>query len=143
MLSVVPAFLAFAVIPFGPVVDVPFTDDMTTPLQPDGHAGGGAVRARGRLDRHLRHRARRLVERVDVLLLGGLRSSAQMISYEVAMGLALVAVFLYAGSMSTSAIVEAQERLWFGLILIPSFVIYVIAMVGDQPRPLRPPRGRG
>ena len=35
-------------------------------------------------------------------LLGGLRSSAQMISYEVAMGLALVAVFLYAGSMSTS-----------------------------------------
>ena len=42
-------------------------------------------------------------------LLGGLRSSAQMISYEVAMGLALVAVFLYAGSMSTSEIVAAQE----------------------------------
>ena len=42
-------------------------------------------------------------------LLGGLRSSAQMISYEVAMGLALVAVFLYAGSMSTSEIVAAQD----------------------------------
>ena len=52
-------------------------------------------------------------------LLGGLRSSAQMISYEVAMGLALVAVFLYAGSMSTSEIVAAQDRLWFGLILAP------------------------
>ena len=52
-------------------------------------------------------------------LLGGLRSSAQMISYEVAMGLALVAVFLYAGSMSTSEIVASQARLWFGLSLLP------------------------
>jgi len=67
-------------------------------------------------------------------LLGGLRSSAQMISYEVAMGLALVAVFLYAGSMSTSEIVEAQSDLWFGLILAPSFVIYCIAMVGETNR---------
>ena len=57
-----------------------------------------------------------------------------MISYEVAMGLALVAVFLYAGSMSTSEIVEAQDDLWFGLILMPSFVIYVIAMVGETNR---------
>ena len=67
-------------------------------------------------------------------LLGGLRSSAQMISYEVAMGLALVAVFLYAGSMSTSEIVAAQDKLWFGLILLPSFVIYMIAMVGETNR---------
>ena len=67
-------------------------------------------------------------------LLGGLRSSAQMISYEVAMGLSLVAVFLYAGSMSTSEIVDAQDRLWFGLNLFPSFVIYVISMVGETNR---------
>ena len=67
-------------------------------------------------------------------LLGGLRSSAQMISYEVAMGLALVAVFLYAGSLSTSEIVAAQDDLWFGLILLPSFVIYVISMVGETNR---------
>jgi NADH-quinone oxidoreductase subunit H len=57
-----------------------------------------------------------------------------MISYEVAMGLALVAVFLYAGSMSTSEIVEAQDNLWFGLILVPSFAIYCIAMVGETNR---------
>ena len=50
------------------------------------------------------------------------------------MGLALVAVFLYAGSMSTSEIVAAQDDLWFGLILLPSFVIYVIAMVGETNR---------
>ena len=41
-------------------------------------------------------------------LLGGLRSSAQVISYEIAMGLSFVAVFLFAGSMSTSEIVAAQ-----------------------------------
>ncbi|MFZ0325140.1 MAG: NADH-quinone oxidoreductase subunit H, partial [Actinomycetes bacterium] len=67
-------------------------------------------------------------------LLGGLRSSAQMISYEVAMGLALVAVFLYAGSMSTSEIVAAQDKFWYGLILAPSFVIYLISMVGETNR---------
>ena len=67
-------------------------------------------------------------------LLGGLRSSAQMISYEVAMGLALVAVFLYAGSMSTSEIVDAQNDVWFAFTLIPSFVIYVIAMIGETNR---------
>ena len=43
-------------------------------------------------------------------LLGGLRSTAQVISYEIAMGLSLVAVFLYAGSMSTSQIVAAQQH---------------------------------
>jgi NADH-quinone oxidoreductase subunit H len=57
-----------------------------------------------------------------------------MISYEVAMGLALVAVFLYSGSLSTSGIVDAQQRLWFAVNLFPSFVIYVIAMVGETNR---------
>jgi NADH-quinone oxidoreductase subunit H len=79
-------------------------------------------------------------------LLGGLRSSAQMISYEVAMGLALVAVFLYTGSMSTHDIVEAQASAmmpfglnigfqnWNWFVLLPSFVIYVISMVGETNR---------
>ena len=79
-------------------------------------------------------------------LLGGLRSSAQMISYEVAMGLSLVAVFMMANSMSTSQIVAAQtQRLnifgvntgipgWYALLLIPSFVIYVISMLGESNR---------
>jgi NADH-quinone oxidoreductase subunit H len=67
-------------------------------------------------------------------LLGALRSSAQIISYEVAMGLSLVAVFLYAGSMSTSGIVAAQRHLWFGVILLPSFAIYIISMVGETNR---------
>ncbi|MFM2159847.1 MAG: hypothetical protein RLY39_378 [Actinomycetota bacterium] len=67
-------------------------------------------------------------------LLGGLRSSAQVISYEVAMGLSLVAVFIYAGSMSTAEIVTAQNQWWFCVTLFPSFVIYAISMVGETNR---------
>jgi NADH-quinone oxidoreductase subunit H len=67
-------------------------------------------------------------------LLGGLRSSAQVISYEVAMGLSLVAVFIYAGSMSTAEIVSAQNQWWFCVTLFPSFVIYAISMVGETNR---------
>ena len=67
-------------------------------------------------------------------LLGGLRSSAQVISYEIALGLSLVAVFIYAGSMSTSDIVAAQDKWWFAVVLFPSFVIYAISMVGETNR---------
>jgi len=67
-------------------------------------------------------------------LLGGLRSSAQVISYEVAMGLSLVAVFIYSGSMSTADIVAAQHQWWFCVTLFPSFVIYAISMVGETNR---------
>ncbi len=67
-------------------------------------------------------------------LLGGLRSSAQVISYEVAMGLSLVAVFIYSGSMSTSDIVAAQHKWWYAVVLFPSFVIYAISMVGETNR---------
>ena len=68
-------------------------------------------------------------------LLGGLRSAAQVISYEVAMGLSLVAVFIYAGSMSTGDIVESQQQhTWYVISLLPSFIIYAIAMVGETNR---------
>ena len=68
-------------------------------------------------------------------LLGGLRSSAQVVSYEIAMGLSLVAVFIYAGSMSTSTIVSSQHNnIWNAIVLFPSFVIYVISMVGETNR---------
>lgn len=133
ILSAVPAFLTFSVIPFGPEVKVPFTD-RTTPLQltdmPVAVLFVMAIASIGIYGIVLAGWS----SGSTYSLLGGMRSSAQMISYEVAMGLALVAVFLYAGSMSTSEIVAAQDRFWFGLILVPSFVIYVIAMVGETNR---------
>ncbi len=133
VLSVVPAFLAWAVIPFGPVVRIPWSG-IHTPLQltdlPVGVLFVLATSSIGIYGIVLGGWS----SGSTYSLLGGLRSSAQMISYEVAMGLALVAVFLYSGSLSTSAIVNAQQRLWYGIILIPSFVIYIIAMVGETNR---------
>ncbi|MDR1448648.1 MAG: NADH-quinone oxidoreductase subunit NuoH [Propionibacteriaceae bacterium] len=78
-------------------------------------------------------------------ILGGIRSTAQMVSYEVAMGLSLVSVFLWSSSMSTSDIVAAQQlplRVlpqleipgWYGLLLLPSFVIYFISIVAETNR---------
>jgi len=84
--------------------------------------------------------------------LGSIRSSAQMISYEVAMGLSIVGVFVLSGTMSTASIVEQQAELmrfqipftgiefnpgipgWYGLLLIPSMIIYGITMVGETNR---------
>ncbi|WP_448630271.1 NADH-quinone oxidoreductase subunit NuoH [Cellulomonas soli] len=67
-------------------------------------------------------------------LLGGVRSTAQVISYELSMGLSLVSVFILAGSMSTSQIVDSQTQVWWFLPLAPAFVIYVISMVGETNR---------
>ncbi len=133
VIATIPAFVTFSVIPFGPSVHVPWTD-FSTPLQltdmPVAVLFVMAIASIGIYGIVLGGWS----SGSTYSLLGGLRSSAQMISYEVAMGLALVAVFLYAGSMSTSEIVAAQDKLWFGLILAPSFIIYTISMVGETNR---------
>src|ERR1700712_4965083 len=67
-------------------------------------------------------------------LLGGLRSAAQLISYEVAMGLSFVAVFLYSGTLSTSAIVNQQTGGWYVWLLPVSFLVYCVSMVGETNR---------
>ena len=67
-------------------------------------------------------------------LLGALRSTAQVISYEIAMGLSLIGVLLYSGSMSTSQIVAAQKSLWFIFPACVSFAVYVITMCGETNR---------
>src|SRR6188768_4194104 len=129
----IPAITAFAVIPMAGLVRVPFTE-ITTPLQvtdlPVSVLFIVAVASIGVYGIVLAGWS----SGSTYSLLGALRSSAQVISYEVAMGLALVAVFLYSGSMSTSGIVKAQKDLWFGIILLPSFLIYMIAMVGETNR---------
>jgi NADH-quinone oxidoreductase subunit H len=141
------AFITFSVIPFGPMVSI---FGHRTPLQlTDVPVAALVILA-----------ASSLAVYGIVLsgwasgstypLLGGLRSGAQMISYEVAMGLSFVAVFLNAGSMSTSNIVHAQAHgyqvgwsifgwhptvpSWYAIILLPSFVIYAISAVGETNR---------
>lgn len=81
-------------------------------------------------------------------LLGGLRAAAQMISYEVSLGLSVVTVFLLAGTMSTSEIVAAQGNNpqlsiagltltvpgWYVLLLLPTFVVFAVSVVGETNR---------
>ncbi|WP_277675641.1 NADH-quinone oxidoreductase subunit NuoH [Saccharopolyspora rectivirgula] len=67
-------------------------------------------------------------------LLGSLRSAAQVISYEIAMGLSFVAVIMYAGTLSTAGIVDAQENGWFVFLLPLSFLVYLVSMVGETNR---------
>ena len=99
IISATTAFVAFAVIPFGPTVSI---FGVETPLQltdfPVSVLYVLAIASIGIYGIVLAGWASGSI----YPLLGGLRSSAQMISYEIAMGLSFVAVFLYAGSMSTS-----------------------------------------
>lgn len=67
-------------------------------------------------------------------LYGAVRSSAQVISYELSMGMSLVSVFLMAGTMSTSQIVASQGQFWWFVPLAPAFIIYLISMVGEVNR---------
>ncbi|MDT0274886.1 NADH-quinone oxidoreductase subunit NuoH [Blastococcus goldschmidtiae] len=145
VIATVPAFVAFSVIPMGPAVSI-FGE--VTPLQltdaPIGVLVVLASSAMGIYGIVLGGWA----SGSTYPLLGSMRSAAQMISYEIAMGLSIVAVFLYAGSMSTSEIVAAQADgnevslfgleftgpSWFAVLLPVSFVIYAIAVVGETNR---------
>lgn len=67
-------------------------------------------------------------------LMGGIRSTAQMVSYELALGLALVGPILLAGSMSVREIVLDQQRLWYAVLQPIGFVIWVIASLAEVNR---------
>ena len=131
VIAVIPAIMAFAVIPLGPVVSV---FGHNTPLQltdlPVAVLYVLAVTSIGVYGIVLAGWASGSV----YPLLGGLRSSAQVVSYEIAMALCFAGVFIYAGTMSTSGIVEAQRNTWFVFLLLPSFVVYVTSMVGETNR---------
>jgi NADH-quinone oxidoreductase subunit H len=150
-----PAFVSFAIIPFGPMVSI---FGQRTPLQladlPVAVLLVLAVSSVGVYGIVLAGWS----SSSPYSLLGGIRSSAQVISYEIAMGLSFVAVFLYAGSLSTTGIVNAQAHggtfhlfgviwhypSWFAILLIPSFVIYLVTMVGETNRlPFDLPEGEG
>ena len=131
IIAVIPAVVAFAVIPLGPVVSV---FGHNTPLQltdlPVAVLYVLAVTSIGVYGIVLAGWS----SGSAYPLLGGLRSSAQVISYEIAMALCFAAVFIYAGTMSTSGIVDAQTSTWYVFLLLPSFVVYLVAMVGETNR---------
>ena len=132
VLSVIPAFLAFAVVPFGTGIHV---FGRFIPFQlADLDIGVLWVLAMGSL----------AVYGVVLAgwssgskypLLGSIRSSAQMISYEVGMGLALIAVLMYSGTLTMSGIVAKQNHLWNIVPQAPAFLIYAISSLAETNRP--------
>jgi NADH-quinone oxidoreductase subunit H len=128
----IPAFLAFAVVPFGPGVTL---FDRHVPFQVANlNIGILWVLAMSSL----------MVYGIVLAgwssgsnypLLGSIRSTAQMISYEVGMGLALVAVVMYSGSLNLNAIVASQHRVWNVIPQFPAFVIYLVAGLAETNRP--------
>jgi NADH-quinone oxidoreductase subunit H len=67
-------------------------------------------------------------------LLGGIRASAQMISYELPLGFSLISVLLIAGSLSLNDIAKAQSSLWFIIVQPLSFIIYFICAIAETNR---------
>ncbi len=131
VISTIPAFVAFSVIPFGGEVSI-FGEPTVLQLV-DLPVGVLVVLACSSIG-------------VYGIVLGGwasgspypllaaLRSAAQVISYEIALGLSIVGVILYAGSLSTADIVASQASGWYLLLLAPSFVVFVISMIGETNR---------
>jgi NADH-quinone oxidoreductase subunit H len=142
VISMTPAFVAFCVIPFGPVVSI---GGHHTPLQlTDFGVATLLVLACSSLGVYGIVLAG-WASGSTYPLLGGLRAAAQMISYEISMGLSLAAVFLLSGTLSPSGIVASQEHhVWYCIALLPSFVIYLISGVAETNRiPFDLPEGEG
>jgi NADH-quinone oxidoreductase subunit H len=131
IISTIPAFLAFSVIPFGGEVNL-FGHQTVLQLVdlPVGVLVVLACSSIGVYGIVLAGWA----SGSPYPLLAALRSAAQVISYEIALGLSVVGVILYTGSLSTADIVANQANGWNFYLLLPSFVVFVIAMVGETNR---------
>jgi NADH-quinone oxidoreductase subunit H len=132
VLAMIPAFLAFAVIPFGAGVTIAGRE---VSLQlADLDIGVLWVLAMTSLGVYAVVLAG-WSSGSNYPLLGGVRSSAQMISYEVAMGLALIAVLMFSGNLRMSEVVAAQSTVWYVIPQFPAFVIFLICALAEVNRP--------
>jgi len=122
LISFIPSFVTFAVVPVGPNVIVS-----------DLNVGILVFLAMSSLSVYTIVLAG-WASNNKYSLMGALRSSAQMISYELSMGLTVVAVVLATGSLSTVAIVGAQSHFWYAFTQPIAFLIFVIAMLAETNR---------
>jgi NADH-quinone oxidoreductase subunit H len=124
MLAVIPALVTFSVVPFGPTDPFIVTDVNVGLLVFLAMSSLGVYSLTlGGWSSNNKY-----------ALLGGLRSSAQMISYELAMGISTVGVLLLAGSLSLVQIVEAQHSVWFVVFQPMAFGIFMITALAETNR---------
>lgn len=140
VVAVIVSFMTVAVIPVGGEFTI---GETTFPLHAaDLHIGVLWVLAMGSLHVYAVFLAG-WASQSPYPLMGGVRASAQMISYEIAMGMSVASVLIYTGSFRVSDIVAAQagEGLfpgapgWFFLPLFPAFVVFIVAMIAEAQRP--------
>jgi len=132
LVALVPAFLAFAIIPFGTSIEL-FGREI--PLQlVDLNIGVLYVLAIASLGVYGVVLAG-WSSGSNYPLLGAVRSSAQMVSYEISLGLGLVAVLMYSGTMQMSEIVARQGSIWNIIPQFPAFLIYAISALAETNRP--------
>ncbi len=122
MLAVIPALISFSVVPIGPNFLVTDINVGLLLFLAMSSLGVYAVTLGGWSSNN------------KYALLGGLRSSAQMISYELSMGLSTIGVLLLAGSLSMVDIVRAQQHFWFILFQPLAFIIFMITALAETNR---------
>jgi len=118
----VTTFLSFAVVPFAPGIEVVDLDIGLLFFLAMSSLGVYSVVLAG------------WASNSKYALLGGLRGAAQMLSYEVFMGLSVMGVVMLAGSFNLRDIVEAQRGLWFVVPQLPGFIMFFIAGVAETHR---------
>ncbi len=122
MLAVIPALVTFSVIPIGPNFTVTDINVGLLLFLAMSSLGVYAITLAGWSSNN------------KYALLGGLRSSAQMISYELAMGLSTIGVLMIAGSLSLVDIVRGQQRMWYVVYQPLAFVIFMITALAETNR---------
>lgn len=140
LIGVIAGFLSIAVIPIG--FDVTLFGETFPLVVADLHVGVLWILAMGSLHVYSVFLAG-WASTSPYPLLGGVRASAQMISYEIAQGLAVASVLVYAGSLRVSDIVadQASSNLiagmpgWYAIPLFPAFLVFVVGMVAEAGRP--------
>ncbi len=132
MLAVIPAIVVFAVIPFGTSFDL-FGVKVPLTLAPDMNVGLLYILAITSISVYGIVLAG-WASNSKYSMLGGLRSSAQMISYELAMGLSLVALVLVAGTLDMNAIVEQQKQVWFFFLQPIGALIFMTTTLAEVNR---------
>ncbi len=122
LMAFVPALLTFAVIPIGPHIQISDLNIGVVYILSISSLGVYGIVLAGWSSNN------------KYALLGGIRSAAQMISYELTLGLSIIGVLMYSRSLSMLQIVEAQRGLWFVIPQFLGFILFLVASFAETNR---------
>lgn len=122
LMTLIPALLTFAVIPIGPHILIADINVGIVFILAVSSLGVFGIIMGGYASNN------------KYALLGGLRSCAQMISYEISLGLSIIGVLIFSGSLSLVKIVEAQQNMWFVVPQLLGFAIFLVSIFAETNR---------